>query len=193
VKREIAVAVLAIALLLPFPAQSNPVERTGFAYRLGQGDLLYVEEHEDWIVNGQVRRSTVTYRDAGGRIIARKSLDFSENLASPGFHLSNLVNGHEEGARREEDRLLVFFRKSDEHAYREARLQPPEEAIIDGGFDRFIEANWEQLLSGRVFERPFLVPSFQKFVEFQNLPGVAHPFRGRVRDGAGLAAAAVHR
>ncbi len=58
-----------------------------------------------------------------------------------------------------------FF--SDSHDFNEQELRPPEDAIIDGGFDRFIEANWSRLLQGEVFERPFLVPAFQKFLDFR--------------------------
>ena len=88
-------------------------------------------------------------------------------IDGPDFKLSNSVNGHLEGARREAGYCIVFFRKTNEDKYRESRISLPDHAIIGGGFDRFIESNWNRLLAGEVFKRPFLVPSFHKFIDFK--------------------------
>lgn len=157
----------ALACAFAAPAGAATVERTGHAYEPGKQNLLYSEEHEEWLAGDEVVRSTVIYRDAGGNIIATKYLDFSRDPTSPDFQLRNSVNGHVEGARREGADCVVFFRKTGRDKYREDRIALPEHAIIDGGFDRFIEMNWRRLLDGHVFRRPFLVPSFHKFIDFK--------------------------
>jgi hypothetical protein len=160
---------LAAFVLIPYQAGANIIERTGYAYGLGADDpaLLYTEQHEEWVENGRITRSTVTYKDADGNVIAKKDLDFSKDPTSPEFRLNGIANGHVEGATRTKGEVVVFFRKSDDHELMEKAVNLPEEAIIDGGFDRFIENNWDALLEGKVFNRPFLVPSFRKFVDFK--------------------------
>lgn len=168
-KPETKAFVLAVLLMAPLAAGASVIERTGYAYAAdGGGDtLLYTEQHEEWVENGRITRSTVTYKDADGETIAVKKLDFSRDPTSPEFRLQGLSNGHVEGAERKEEDFVVFFRKTDDHELVEENVELPERAIIDGGFDRFIENNWETLLEGKVFKRPFLVPSFQKFVDFK--------------------------
>lgn len=148
-------------------AGAEIVRRIGYAYEEGQEVLLYTEEHQEWKEGDTIARSVVTYRDAEGNLIATKELDFSGDPLNPDFRLSSTFNGHLEGAKQAADRCLVFFRRSREHEYEEKVIDLPGHAIIDGGFDRFIENNWEELLAGEVFERPFLVPSFHRFIDFR--------------------------
>lgn len=163
-----AMAALALcAAAAPAGAAATTAERTGYAYELGGNALLYTEQHEETLRNGRVTRSVVTYRDARGEVVATKRLDFSRKAISPDFRLENSRNGHVEGARRRGDRVLVYFRKTGDYEYRDERVEPPAGAIIDGGFDRFIEHQWRRLLAGEEFERPFLVPSMRRFVDFR--------------------------
>lgn len=169
-KPEVLVAFFIAALVTaPGPAGANVVERVGYAYAMNSDkeQLLYTEQHQEQVDDGRVTRSTVTYKDEDGNTIAVKELDFSSNPTSPEFRLQGVTNGHVEGAQRKEGDFVIFFRKSDGHELVEEAVPLPEQAIIDGGFDRFIENNWETLLEGKVFKRPFLVPSFQKFVDFK--------------------------
>lgn len=163
-----AVALLAL-VLIPLAAESagTSAQRTGYAYELGTDRLLYIEAHNEYLEQGRVTRSEVVYRNPEGGVIARKQLNFHRNASNPDFRLENQANGHLEGANQRDDRLLVFFRKTEDHALRERELRAPDDAIIDGGFDRFIENNWAALVRGEVFERPFLVPSFQRFLDFR--------------------------
>jgi len=162
------VVLIALACVVSVPASGAPIqERKGYAYPAGDDRLLYTEEHREWLRDGEVVRSEVTYRDADGGVIATKRLDFSGVPTHPDFELNNHASGHIEGAEQQPDGVRVFFRRTDGHELKEKKVALPDEAIIDGGFDRFIELNWERLLSGEVFERPFLVPSFQRFVNFR--------------------------
>lgn len=164
----ISIAILGfLAFGSTFPVHAELVQRIGYAYEAGEDTLLYTEEHKEWKEDGAITKSVVTYRDADGNVIATKNLDFSGDPVNPDFRLTSTSNGHIEGAKQEPDRFVVFFRKSRDHEYREEEIQLPDHAIIDGGFDRFVEINWEDLLEGEVFERPFLVPSFHRFIDFK--------------------------
>lgn len=149
------------------PASAETLQRIGYAYESDKDKLLYTEEHKEWIADGTITKSIVTYRNSDKEILATKELDFSGDSVSPDFRLSSTYNGHLEGAKKETDRLVVFFRKSRDDEYEEEEIDLPDGAIIDGGFDRFVEINWDTLLTGEVFKRPFLVPSFHKFVDFK--------------------------
>lgn len=166
-----SVSVIAALALLLFAAaveaDRTTIERTGYAYELGKDRLLYTEEHEEHQENGKVARSEVTYRDPDGEVIATKRLDFSSHATGPDFRLENLRNGHLEGAERQGDVIRVFFRRTGNDGLKEHELRPPGDAIIDGGFDRFIEMNWGRLLQGEAVKRPFLVPSFHRFLDFR--------------------------
>lgn len=164
---NVALVLALWAFAIPAGTHATTSERTGYAYALDKDMLLYTEKHHESVENGRVVRSVVTYRDPEGQIVATKRLDFSGNAASPGFRLENARNGHLEGAEQRDDKLLVFFRRTTNHDYEEAKLDFPGRAIIDGGFDRFVESNWTRLLQGEVFKRPFLVPSLQRFLDFR--------------------------
>jgi len=160
------IAAAALALLPAVAAAIQP-DRTGYAYRPDSSVLIYIEQHDETRLDGRVTRSTVTYRRPEGGVFATKKLDFTADRTGPAFRLENQHHGHVEGARHTQDGLVVFFRKSDDHEYVEERIALPRQAIIDGGFDRFVEANWDALLEGESFTRPFLLPSFQEFVDFR--------------------------
>ncbi|MBT8447639.1 MAG: hypothetical protein HKO62_12940 [Gammaproteobacteria bacterium] len=172
-----AVRFLALAvLLLPavVPAADGPeagnallVERIGEAFALGSGDLLYTEHHREQVDNGRVVASEVTYRDTSGASFAVKSLDFSANALAPDFRLDNGRAGHIEQANKNGDELKVAFKHPRRDELNEVVLPLPADAIIDAGFDRFIETHWAELKAGETLRRYFLVPSMQEFLRFR--------------------------
>lgn len=149
------------------PAGAETLQRIGYAYESGKDKLLYTEEHKEWKEDGTITKSIVTYRNSEGNIIATKNLDFSGDPVNPDFQMSSTFNGHLEGAKQKADHVVVFFRKSRDDEYEEEEIGLPDGAIIDGGFDRFVEINWDRLLAGEVFKQPFLVPSFHRFIDFK--------------------------
>ena len=143
-------------------------ERVGYAYAAGSGSLLYSEHHQEWWKGGRILRDTVTYRDADGNIIGEKHVDFRTRERAPGFLLRNIRTGHSEGAAAAaEDKLEVSFRRNQGAPLKKEALNLPENAIVDAGFDRFVENNWEALMRGETFVRPFLVPSRLQFIDFR--------------------------
>lgn len=142
-------------------------ERVGYAYAAGSGSLIYTEHHQEWWQEGRILRDTVTYRDAQGSIIGEKHVDFRQRERAPQFILRNVRTGHSEGAKTESDRLKVSFRKSQGAPVKIDALKLPEDAIVDAGFDRFVDNNWDALMRGVTFVRPFLVPSRLQFIDFR--------------------------
>jgi hypothetical protein len=142
-------------------------ERVGYAYAAGSETLLYTEHHQEWWKSGRILRDTVTYRDVQGGIIGEKHLDFRIRESAPKFLLRNIRTGHAEGATTDSSTIEVGFRLSQSAPLMKEALELPEGAIVDAGFDRFVENNWEALIQGDTFVQPFLVPSRLQFIDFR--------------------------
>ncbi len=171
-KRVASAAARAMALMSIFLSPSAlggevVRERVGYAYAAGSGALLYSEHHQEWWKDGRILRDTVTYRDTQGGVIGEKHVDFRAREAAPKFVLRNIRTGHTEGATAQSDSLKVSFRKSGDAPLAQKAIDLPEGAIVDAGFDRFVENNWDALMRGDGFVRPFLVPSRLKFMDFR--------------------------
>lgn len=142
-------------------------ERVGYAYDKQTGKFLYSETHREVVEDGRRVINTVSYRDGAGRVFAEKYINFERSLTMPDFHLVNEENGHVEGARGTGGQLKVHFRDPSAASLREASVARPQNGIIDAGFDRFIELNWDSLVGGDVIEREFLIPSQLSFYTFE--------------------------
>lgn len=148
-------------------ARAEVMTRVGYAYDKQTGKFLYSETHREINENGRLARATVKYRDTGGKVFAEKYIDFRKSLVMPDFHLVNEENGHVESARGTDEQLKILFRPASDANVQEASVETPRDGIIDAGFDRFIEQNWEALVAGQVLERQFLIPSQLDFYTFE--------------------------
>lgn len=142
-------------------------ERIGYAYDARSGTLAYSEHHQEWWQDGRMIRDTVTYRNVDDIVLGEKHIDFQMSESAPDFRLRNVITGHSESARTVSNRLEVSFREIDGEPMKMERLMLPEGAIVDAGFDRFIERNWTALIQGETLVRPFLVPSRLEFLDFR--------------------------
>jgi hypothetical protein len=162
------VMVLLAGVCTAVAADPGQRSRTGRAYDPESGLLLYEERHLETLRDGRMVSARVRYVDAEGRPFADKRVDFDRNPYIPEFELENGRTGHMEVVRRLSDaEIQVRFREAESDALREARLSVPEDALADAGFDRFVEAHWEELMSGRTLVRCFLVPSRLEFMDLQ--------------------------
>lgn len=148
-------------------AHAEANERTGYAYDKQTGEFLYSETHREVMKDGRIIGNTVSYKDRAGNVFAEKFVDFRKSLTMPDFHLVNAENGHVEGVRGGREQLAVHFRRLSDADIREATVERPGNGIIDAGFDRFIEQNWDSLIAGEVIEREFLIPSQLDFFTFE--------------------------
>jgi hypothetical protein len=161
-------AALMSVLMVPLASSGNSLkERVGYAYDSGSGALIYTEHHQEWWNGGQILRDTVTYRDAQGRIIGEKHVHFRNRENAPEFVLRNIRTGHSEAAKMDSDEVEVSFRRSQGEPEKKKTMDLPDSAIVDAGFDRFVENNWEALIQGEAFVQPFLVPSRLQFIDFR--------------------------
>jgi hypothetical protein len=155
------------ALATTYAAQGNALERIARAYDRDSAQHLYTETHREEYEGGQLVRSTVVYENPQGQEFARKTLDFTPDPVKPGFRLENFRTGHLEEVRHEAKRCEVHFRRSDESEPRVRRLALPDTAIIDAGFRRFVERNWDGLTQGETLEIAYLVPVRLDFVSLR--------------------------
>lgn len=157
-------AFIAIALLAApaVAAEADLLRDNGysaFAYDQTTGELLYVEEHREVVLDGRHLRSHVVYRHGSGDTIAAKIIDYGDRPATPDFRLDDLRDGYVEGAESRGD-SLVLYRRSGHGAELERRvLRRDRPAVVDGGFDKAVLQSWDKLLDGRGVEFEFAVPN----------------------------------
>ena len=140
--------------------------RIGRAVSLESEMPLYAEHHEETREGEKVVSATVRYVDAEGVAFARKRIDFVPDRFLPTFAFENTRSGHVASLTRNEQGVKLRYRESASVEVTETTVDVPPDAIGDAGFDRFITANWDELVSGATLVRPFLVPSRQTFVRF---------------------------
>ncbi|MGK0171618.1 MAG: hypothetical protein ACI9W2_003348 [Gammaproteobacteria bacterium] len=158
---------------------ANQHSRVGRAYDKDSGALLYEERHVERLDGEEVVGAEVLYLDARGHIFAVKQVDFRANPLAPEFHLHNRRTGHLEALRRlAEGTVEVRFQAAGSSQAIKADLLAPPGSLADAGFDRFIEANWDELLKGDPMLCRFLVPSRLEFMNFR----VRHRDAGHDRD-----------
>ncbi len=141
--------------------------RIGYAYDKQTKQLVYTEDHYENYVDGLILTSRVIYRDPSDKIIASKTVDFTNNKFMPEFALQNTENGHKEITRYVQSEYEVLFSKKETESEKQASLNYPDDGISDAGFDNFIIKNWQQLAAGEVFKRDFLIPSMMDFIKFR--------------------------
>jgi len=142
--------------------------RVGRAYDKDSGALLYEERHVERRDGDEVVGAEVKYLDSRGHIFAVKQVDFSANPLAPEFRLHNRRTGHLEALRRlAEGTVEVRFQAAGTSQATKADLLAPLGSLADAGFDRFIEANWDELLKGDPMACRFLVPSRLEFMNFR--------------------------
>lgn len=129
----------------------------------GSGEILYKEYH----FRPEAKRWQVVYKtvdgEAGGEIIADKSLQFGEQMASPAFTLRDYRFGEvfaaEVTATANGDEQLILQRgKSDDPGTKQVDLDSDRNIVIDAGFDEFVRQNWRPLLAGDTVRFEFAYP-----------------------------------
>jgi hypothetical protein len=140
---------------------------TGYAYDLNSNELLYSESHQETYSGDTLLSSTVSYRSADGETFATKHADFSANPFLPDFELEDSRQGYREGAKKEADELILFTRDTAQDEVKERHIKPPAPAVTDVGFNLFIKAHFDQLLSGESLEFNFAIPLKRDYYKFR--------------------------
>lgn len=131
------------------------------------GRLIYVEERRQFDAPGRLGKWDFTYRNASGETIVRRHVNFEMSTLKPSFRLDDLRTGYAEGAELVGDRIKVFMGGSAGDPYREKLLQVPEPAVVDAGFNAYVERHWDALMKGDVLHFNFVAPSQLDYFKFR--------------------------
>jgi len=137
-------------------------------------DFLYGEHHVLVFSGGRLVQRVVLYTCRDGSAFARKNVGYVDPLA-PDFSIEDASNGMLEGIRasassaaapRQRAALsagvadrIVFFRENARSQEKSGPLPQTPGLVADAGFDEFVQEHWSDLMSGKLLEMRFLVPS----------------------------------
>lgn len=130
------------------------------------GRLRYVESHGFEPTAAGFRQLTV-YRDAAGREIGRMEADYGRYRFAPAYRMVDVRHDTEEVVRRDGSLVHVEVRQGERVRRRTLQLGSGRELIVGPGFNEFIAANWDTLLSGRTLVSDFVIPSRLQLVAFR--------------------------
>ncbi len=145
----------------------QPSWRTGYAYDLDSGKLVYVEEHARWFEDDQIVKQTINYYSATGAAIANKQLDFQQQATQPEFRLEDFRSQYVEGMRWVDGQWQVFCKRGEGKPIKDKQIKALSSAVVDAGFDQFVIRHWAKLMSGQSIDVPFLIPSRMRLGEFR--------------------------
>jgi hypothetical protein len=156
-----------VALLVAAPAQAALTFEEGKARDPRSNELMYLEHH---LIRREQDRPTarlVVYRCPDGTAFARKQVDYRDSVQAPGFSLEDARLEYGEGLRRSRGSEMVWVRAGAGVAERSATLAEETGLVADAGFDEFIRANWQALVSGKSVPLRFAVPSRLQVLGFR--------------------------
>lgn len=162
---------LAIALSVILAASAVTAETRRFDAFSGEafgtdGRLRYVESHGFEPTPSGFRQLTV-YRDAKGLEIGRMEADYGAYRFAPDYRMVDVRHDTEEVVRRDGSLVHVEVRQGERVRKKTLQLDGERELIVGPGFNEFITANWDTLLSGRTLVCDFVVPSRLQVVAFR--------------------------
>ena len=151
-------------------SKSGPQELlfAGYAYDPDNNDLLYSEQHK--IVfneNGERQFCTVTYFDANGERIAKKTLTYDARGYLPDFEFIDLRSQHLIKVEKKNKYVSIEQGLEESLIQDQVPLQADLPLIADAGFDVFMHRNWSALIEGEKAEVEFLAVTRGRFVTFE--------------------------
>jgi hypothetical protein len=158
------------SLLLAAAVTAQGETRTflGRAYDPDSGRLLYTEQHRIKLdERGGYISGSVTYLDPRGEPIAMKEVDFAGNQTAPSFLYRDLRTDSLISVDSGESDLTVSYRDGGHERQTDLEIDREESIVIDAGFDRFIQQEWQALLQGQTRSFLFLHVSRARFMEFE--------------------------
>ena len=139
----------------------------GKAVDLKTGVPVYIEDHTEIIENGRRVGLTSEYRDMEGNILARRTVDFRKDLFVPEFRFIDERDGYMEGAEVVGDSVRLVLRTNMQSAMSVKTLLIPDPAVVDAGFNNFVQARWESIARGEKQYFNFGAPFAQDYYGFR--------------------------
>ena len=130
----------------------------GYAYDIETGELIY-EEHHTQTAEGQTVMLKTDYRSAEGERFAYRTVEFPAPLSTrPVFELTDERIPYIEGVRRDGGDLLVYKTEDGETERERLPATPSDDRplVIDAGFDRLVQRQWDRLHDGEFVRFDFL-------------------------------------
>lgn len=136
-------------------------ELVGEAFARDSDELLYREFYrfnaDGWPVE-------VIYRLPDDTLMTEKVLTQGGSPLVPSFVQRNHLNGHLVQAEVEADKLTLLYRENTSADSKQTSLSLPDGAVMDAGFDAFMQQHWDKLLAGEQLQMEFLATTQQRFV-----------------------------
>ena len=160
-KEETYMLILTILLFILqfFSVYGESNSYYGDAFDIKTGQKVYTDNHTENVINGKHISSAIEYKDAGGKLIGRKSISFSKHPTLPDFKLEDLRDGYTEGGELVGGKYRMFYRKDKNEEMKEKTLEILPKSVADGGFDPLVKENWEDLMNGKKIKFQFYAPS----------------------------------
>ncbi|MBU3694424.1 MAG: hypothetical protein FGM40_06295 [Rhodocyclaceae bacterium] len=141
------------APLAPLPAQAETLRFHAYATNLDNGKYLYTELHEQQVENGQVQTATISYFDASGKLVSRKTLDYRQNRTIPVFRAETPEQGYVEALRGISGGKLDLLKVTREKGEQTKALDIPKgQVAADSGFNHLVQDNLPKLLAGETVQ-----------------------------------------
>jgi hypothetical protein len=150
-----------------FSAFTNPtLTFVRIASNYKSGGFNYTEEYVQHYIGNNVNETNILFKDERQKVFVRKRIDFSKNIFRPAYEQEDLRDGYYEGATINGNLTKLMYRKNATAELRTKDLNIPQPAIVDGGFNYFLKANWQQLCAGRTIKFYFAIPSQLDYYKF---------------------------
>jgi hypothetical protein len=144
---------LLFLLWLSPAVQAEALRFYGYARDLDSGKYLYTELHEQEVEAGKVQAATITYFDASGKQVSRKTLDYRKNRTIPLFRAESPEQGYVEALRGINGGKLDLLKVTREKGEQTTLLDMPKGVVAaDSGFDHLIQDNLPKLLAGETVQ-----------------------------------------
>jgi len=149
----LAGALIALMLLaLPAKAASSyeVVTHRAQAFDQDTGALVYTQEHRYLERDGRPVSADVIYKDADGKLYARKTLDFTESVYAPYFETQDVKNGYREAfvPTGEKAQGLLVSGALDGEINCVETFTRDGSMVIDAGFNSFIADHLDAIAQG---------------------------------------------
>jgi hypothetical protein len=166
------IALVALPAMSGTTANQSMTHVVGDAFGMKSNVLVYRETH----CGAQNElASEVFYQHGDGTLIAHKTLDYRSGYATPSFVQNNIQA--REKIRVSFDQEAVSMSVTDYGNQESKKTHPVTDTarkptVIDAGFDGFIRANWDNLVSGEMQEFQFPVASRGSLISLRLQPSV---------------------
>ncbi|HFF6187630.1 hypothetical protein [Stenotrophomonas maltophilia] len=155
-----------LLLCLPHAALAAPMLRSEGIATSPQGRVLYREVHWRRDASEGAER-WVLYQCPGGQPFARKHLPASTRPQARGYSLEDRRSGQTAEIEAVSGAVSVAWKEDAASPLRQRRLDLPQDAVIDAGFDAAVRLHWAALMKGERLSLPFLVPGRQRYFPVQ--------------------------